>query len=352
MLKKWGMIAVVCVLLSGCSKEAVIEEVVAEDIKEEVEESVAEIIEEEPTVLPFNAPFTGVGSEEELKQRPVMVTINNHPQARPQSGISQADLVYEVIAEGNVTRFLAVFQSEIPDNIGPVRSARDYFVELSKGLDAFYVAHGYSPDAQKMLNARVVDNINGMQYDGIYFKRSKERKAPHNSYISGENILAGAERVGASMELNKIPTFSFLESIDGAKIGNPASNITIRYGNGTSFENEYNYVSDEGIYERKSAGVLTTDKENETPVKLSNLIFMEIPHKTIDNSGRQQLTLANGGKAYLFQAGIMKEIEWKNIEGILVPMDNGVPAKLVQGKTWISIVPTNPGIENMVKYIP
>lgn len=48
----------------------------------------------------------------------------------------------------------------------------------------------------------------------------------------------------------------------------------------------------------------------------------------------------------------MKEIEWKNIEGILVPMDNGVPAKLVQGKTWISIVPTNPGIENMVKYIP
>ena len=352
MFKKWGIIAVVCLLLAGCSKDAGIEEAVAEDTGEDIEDVVEEVIEEEPVPLPFVAPFTGIGSEVELKQRPVMVTINNHPQARPQSGISQADMIYEVMAEGNVTRFLAVFQSEVPDNIGPVRSARDYFVEIAKGLDAFYVAHGYSPDAQKMLNARVVDNINGMQYDGIFFKRSSERKAPHNSYISSENIFAGADRVGASMEINKIPTFSFYETAEGAKLGSPASNVSIRYGSGTSFENEYNYVQEQGIYERKSAGILTIDKEKQTPVKLANLIFMEIPHKTIDNAGRQKLSLADGGKAYLFQAGIMKEIEWKNVDGILVPMENGVPVKLVQGKTWISIVPTNPGIESMVKYLP
>ena len=80
----------------------------------------------------------------------------------------------------------------------------------AKGLDAFYVAHGYSPDAKQMLQNRFVDNINGMQYDGTLFKRSKERKAPHNSYISKDNVLAAMEKTNSSMELSVIPAFSFL----------------------------------------------------------------------------------------------------------------------------------------------
>ena len=352
MFKKWGLIIVISLLLIACSNEK--ESKPIEKLEELKEEAVVDVVaaEPEPVVLPYTEPFTGIGSEIEATQRPILVTMNNHPQARPQSGIAEADIVYEMLAEGSVTRFLALYQSNIPKSIGPVRSARDYFVDVAKGLDAFYIAHGYSPDAQKMLNARIVDNINGMQYDGIFFKRSKERKAPHNSYISNENIIAGAERVGASMEINKIPTFSFYDSLEGAKIGSPASNVSIQYGSGSSFENEYMYIAEEGIYERKTAGILTTDKETEEPVKVSNVIFMEIDHKTIDKSGRLQLTLTGGGKAYLFQAGIMKEIEWENIDGILVPMENGVPAKLVQGKTWISFVPTNRGLENMVHYLP
>ena len=90
-----------------------------------------------------------------------------------------------------MTRLLALFQSELPEEIGPIRSARDYFVHIAKGLDAFYVAHGYSPDAKQLLENRVVDNVNGMQYDGTLFKRSKDRKAPHNSYISEENMSSG-----------------------------------------------------------------------------------------------------------------------------------------------------------------
>lgn len=336
-------------LLVACSKEG--EAIEKVEPVEEIEEGIVEEVEE-PIVLPYIAPFTGVGSEIELTQRPILVTMNNHPLARPQSGIAQADIVYEMLAEGSVTRFLALYQSDIPDIIGPVRSARDYFVEVSKGLDAFYIAHGYSPDAQKMLSARVVDNINGMQYDGILFHRSKERKAPHNSYISKDNILAGAEKVGASMVMNKIPALSFYNSVEGAKIGSPASSVSIRYGSGASFDNEYSYIAEEGVYERKTAGIATIDKESEELVKLANLIFMEIPHKTIDNAGRQQLSLTVGGKAYLFQAGIMKEIEWQNVDGILLPMENGVPAKLVPGKTWISFVPTNPGLETMVKFLP
>ncbi|WP_419959806.1 DUF3048 domain-containing protein [Psychrobacillus sp. BM2] len=352
MFKQWGILVAASLLLVACSNKAEgqeevkpVEEII-EDIVEEVE------VPEEEAVLPYIAPFTGIGMEKELTQRPVLVTINNHPLARPQSGIAKADVIYEMLAEGNVTRFLAVYQSEIPEKLGPVRSARDYFVNIAKGLDAFYIAHGYSPDAQKMLSSGVVDNINGMQYDGILFERSSERKAPHNSYISKDNILAGAEKVGASMEISKIPKFSFFDSYEGIKIGNPVSSFSIHYGSGPSFENKYTYISEEGIYERETAGVLTIDKETDETIKIANIICMEMPHKVIDSSGRLQLSLNDGGRAYIFQAGIMKEIEWENIDGILMPMENGVPAKLVPGQTWISFIPTSPGLEKMVTYLP
>ncbi|CAM5214030.1 hypothetical protein UACE39S_04412 [Ureibacillus acetophenoni] len=72
----------------------------------------------------------------EANMRPIIATINNHPAARPQSGLGSADVVYEMLAEGDVTRFLALYQSELPEKIGPVRSARDYFIEIALGLDA------------------------------------------------------------------------------------------------------------------------------------------------------------------------------------------------------------------------
>ena len=203
-----------------------------------------------------------------------------------------------------------------------------------------------------MLNARVVDNINGMQYDGILFERSKERKAPHNSYISNENILAGAEKVGASMEIHKIPIFSFYDSIEGAKIGDPVSNISIQYGRGQVLKMNIHIYRKEVYMNEKLAEIQRSIRKQKKPVEIANVIFMEIPHKTIDNAGRRELTLDAGGRAYLFQAGMMKVIEWENVDGILIPMENGVPAKLVPGKSWISFVPSNPGLENMVNYLP
>ena len=81
-------------------------------------------------------------------------------------------------------------------------------------------------------------------------------------------------------------------------------------------------------------------------------MYLKRAHRTIDNVGRQSIDIESGGKGMLFHAGIAKEIEWENIDGILTPMENGVPAKLVPGKTWIHIVPTNPGMETSVTYTP
>ena len=192
--------ALSAVLLLGACKDD--EQAVGQPAEgtEEIEE---ELVIAEGEELPFVTPFTGKRVAEEPLIRPIVVTINNHPKARPQSGLTEADVVYEMLAEGDVTRLLALYQSDIPAVAGPVRSARSYFIDIANGLGAFYYAHGYSPEAKSMLERGVVDNMNGMHYDGTYFKRSSERKAPHNSYITGENIVAGIEKVGASILYQK-----------------------------------------------------------------------------------------------------------------------------------------------------
>lgn len=343
-------LAITMLLVAACSKEEPAEEPIPEPVVDE------EIIEEEPieevSVELFPSPFTGVMKAEENTRRPVLATINNHPLARPQSGISEADIIYELAAEGSVTRLLALFQSELPAEIGPIRSARDYFIHIAKGLDAFYVAHGYSPDAQQLLKNRVVDNINGMQYDGILFWRSKDRRAPHNSYISGDNIVAAEEETNSSMEISVIPPFSFHESIEDAKIGDSISSVTVKYSSDPNFTSVYAYDADQGTYKRTVNGNLTIDKANDKQLELSNILIFETAHRTIDNVGRQAVDIESGGKGMLFQAGIAKEIEWQNRDGILMPIENGLPAKLVPGQTWIHIVPTNPGMGKNVTFTP
>lgn len=337
-------IAIVMLLLSACSKEKAENGLpVSKDESEEVNEAVVDM---------HMLPFTGVMTDGESTRRPVLATINNHPLARPQSGLSDADIIYELVAEGNVTRLLALFQSELPEEIGPVRSARDYFLHIAKGLDAFYVAHGYSPDAQSLLQNHYVDNVNGMQYDGTLFWRSKDRKAPHNSYISGENVHIAAEKTNSTMEIKKYPTLSFHESIESAKIGDIVATAVVRYGSDPNFFSTYTYDDAKGTYDRTVNDIVTVDKANDKQVELSNILVFEAAHRTIDSEGRQDIDLESGGKGLLFQAGIVKEIEWENVDGVLIPIENGEPAKLVPGKTWIHIVSSIPGMASSVSYTP
>ncbi|PIC63341.1 hypothetical protein CSV79_12320 [Sporosarcina sp. P13] len=300
----------------------------------------------------ISAPFTGEQVTEGLQNRPIVATINNHPLARPQSGIAEADLVYEFLAEGNVTRFAAIFHSEIPDQIGPIRSARDYFVNFADGMDAFYIAHGYSPDAKKLLDDRVVDHVNGMQYDGSLFERSSDRKAPHNSYISKEHIEEAFEKTNASEKISKTPTFSFLNPEESDKIGDIASSVTVSYSSDPKFISTYRYDGENNRYYRSVNGIDTVDKLNERRVELSNVIVMEMNHQTVDQQGRLAIDLQSGGNAMLFHEGITREIEWENRDGFLIPVDQGLPVKLTVGQTWIHIVPSLSSPSAAVTYIP
>lgn len=350
MLKiKLLLLFVLSIFILGACKDEDNAQIEVEASPNEVQENNEESSEE---ALKFIAPLTGERIAEEVTTRPFAVMINNHTQARPQSGISYADLVYEILVEADATRYLAVFQSHIPENIGPVRSARYYFINIAKGLDAFYVAHGYSPEAYEMLKKGVVDHINGIQYDGTYFKRSSDRKAPHNSYISSENLDAFIEKQNISMQLSKNVEYTFDDNSDNVKIGEKANEIRISYTNQNSpYSSIYTYDKENQLYLKSSPSTPTVDALNGEQVALSNVLFFEAPHKVVDSEGRRDIDLEVGGKAYVFQQGIMREVQWKNIDDLLVALESdGTQVKLTPGKTWIHIVPTSPGIETSVLF--
>ncbi|MGX6444646.1 DUF3048 domain-containing protein [Neobacillus sp. K501] len=346
-MKKWAVIATAALLLlSGCSEKEK-----ASGTKKP-EKEVEEVVQpEEQNETPYNFPLTGVASEIETDGRAVAVMINNHPKARPQSGLHKADIVYELLAEGDITRFLAVFQSEKPDNIGPVRSARDYYVELAKGLDALYIAHGYSAEAQKMLERGEIDNLNGMVYDGTLFKRATFRSAPHNSYITYENIVKGAVENSYMMDQTP-PAFTFLTEEESKNItGEDATTVNITYSNGGISNSTYEYDASVGKYKRfSSGGEQTVDYDTKEPVLLDNLFIVETNHAIEDEVGHKNIDLESGGRAYLVQKGKVMEVQWKNDNGRIVPVKDGVVVPFVPGKTWVNVVPTKPGMQSSVTF--
>ncbi|MCW1928336.1 DUF3048 domain-containing protein [Bhargavaea beijingensis] len=288
----------------------------------------------------YTEPFTGLEAEEVPDMRPVIATINNHPKARPQSGLSEADVVYEMLAEGDITRLLALYQSELPESIGPVRSARDYFVELAAAHNALYLAHGYSPDAEVLLEKGAVDNLNGMRYDGTLFKRSPDRVAPHNSYITGDAVMEGALDSGFRMDKPDSPDWTFDASPPAG--GEPAGEAEVTYGADSNFVSRYAFDPAESVYSRESGGAETADLDDGEAVRLSNILVLQVPHRTVDGKGRRALDLEAGGSALVFRDGNVYETTWESRGGIPTAMEGTEPFPLAPGKTWIHFVPETP----------
>ena len=151
--------------------------------------------EPEP-VLPYTNPLTGEGCEVDVgARRPIAVMLNNLKKALPQVGVSQADVIYEILAEGGITRMMAVFQDVAgAGEIGTVRSARDYYASLAYGHDAVYLHAGGSPQAYEFIKSRGVtalDCVNG-PYEGTLFWRDQERRRSagleHSVLTSSETI--------------------------------------------------------------------------------------------------------------------------------------------------------------------
>lgn len=292
-------------------------------------------------------PFTGIDTDESVDQRPIAVMVNNHPKARPQSGLSQADIVFEVLAEGNITRFLAIYQSEQPEVVGPVRSAREYYFDLAEQYQAIYVYHGAATFVEEMIQQQGIENINGATYDndGHVFKRESFRKAPHNSYLQFDAVNEIAEQKGYTTTEEVAPIlFSDVASKDIQ--GDLVEHVTIAYD--SNWKVQYDYDEDAEHYYRSSDGEPTVELNTEERVYADNVFIVETYHEVIDSEGRRAIDLDSGGNAYLIQKGKVQDVEWENVDGRITPMKDGEAVAFIPGKTWVNIVPSSPGLDHSV----
>ena len=293
----------------------------------------------------FNAPLTGIAIEMPADQRPVAVMVENSPEARPQSGLINADLVYEVLAEGDITRFVAVYQSdETAKAIGPVRSMRPYFLALGTGLDALIVHAGRSPEVTALLKSQNVDNFDEVYNgrDGKYNWRDKSRKAPHNLYTRIGNVRQGAIDKKYRSEWTD-PKLLFGKA-DITPVGAiPFQTVNIKYYNG--YYVSYNFDAKKKMFLRTMAGEAHLDKETKQQVVANNVLICYSKHQVLDKVGRRSVDVNGPGSGFLLQNGTYIAITWENKNGAIRAFVSGQELSFVPGKTWVQFVPEGSTIE-------
>jgi hypothetical protein len=290
--------------------------------------------------------LTGLQVGFDINKRPVTaVMIENSPDARPQSGLLDAGVVFEAVAEGGITRFLALFQDTNPAYVGPVRSARPYYIRWMLSFDANYAHAGGSPEALNMIRALGVKDLdhgaNGSTYD-----RVSNRYAPHNLYTSIDRLLAA----GASRGYNSSTYTGFVRKAE-KKVETPtASAIDIAISS-QLYNVHYTYDTAGNSYLRNQAGQAHTDEKSGKQLN-PKIVVVLVTDKGFDPDGvHTTYRITGSGTAIVFQDGEVISGTWSKAgdkDALLFKDSTGQDLKLNPGQTWITAV----GNASAVTYTP
>ena len=287
--------------------------------------------------------------DENSTSRPYAVMINNHPTARlHHAGLQDAYIMYEMIVEGGITRYMALFKDQKTAKIGSVRSARHYFIDYAMENDAYYVHWGQSPQAQNDITSYKINNINGIYYEGTYFyrDRSLDISNEHRGFTTIDMLSKAVDKLGYRKETNKNLLFNYsVDEIDLSKKENSqrADQIIIRYSN--SVEDTYTYDSDKKYYLRYVNGKEHIDDVTKQQYHFKNIITYQVQNYTLDdpeNKGRQGLYNIGDGEGYYITNGYATKIKWSKKsreEQTKYTYLDGTPIDLSDGNTFIQIQP-------------
>jgi hypothetical protein len=267
------------------------------------------------------------------------VMIDNISLARPAAGINSASLVIECLAEGAITRLLAFFPTDTDiERIGPVRSARPYFVDWATEYGVAYVHVGGSPDALDQLTSSNLRDLNQFWWGG-YFWRDRKRDAPHNTYTSSELLLETLE----SLEGERVPAendrpfktggpeaISDEITVEELKIDYPAPMSRVVWSHDAEL-NKYLRYQGRGEFV----------DEDDVQVAADNIIVQVTDIQVIDSVGRREVRTSGEGQALVFRDGIVIEARWVKEEGdrtrfVAADSDEEIPWNV--GTTWIEVV--------------
>lgn len=289
-------------------------------------------------------PLTGLPMPKEfMGRRPMVIQIDNFASARPQSGLSEADLVYEMLAEGSITRYMPVFYSEYPKVVGPIRSTRPYFIDKALEYDPYYIHVGGSMEGlSKVIKYQLAD-IDGLT--SLAFYRVKHKKMPHNLYSTEELLLKEAKSKGYS-DQSALAFLNFNQQ-NTPLIGEKAQEIQFIYRKPTKndaigYSSSYKYNSEENQYYRYTNNTPHLDERTKAHLKCSNILVQYVETKVIDNAGRLELQFIGSGKGRFYTSGSYVDVTWEKSDTKSLTLFKDMEGRAINlnpGKTWIQIMP-------------
>ena len=284
-------------------------------------------------------------------KRPYAVMINNIEYAfLHQSGVSKADVLYEALAEGGITRMMAVYQdvSDVQE-IGSVRSARHYYVQFAFEWDAIFCHFGQTKYAISKMNHLGTENLSGLSAIGpVVYSRNYSIAAPHNVFTSGKKLKKGAKQMGYSLkkrEGRQAEHFHFHEKNTELSEGEAAKKITIPFSDYSKCVMNYNKSKKK--YMKTEYGKKHMDKQNGKQLAFENVIIQIVEEYNKDHNGYQTMELSgNSGKGYYFTNGKGIPITWRRSGTadsitMVYRTEDGETLTVNPGKTYIAVYPKN-----------
>ncbi|OGL37085.1 hypothetical protein A3A68_00780 [Candidatus Saccharibacteria bacterium RIFCSPLOWO2_01_FULL_48_13] len=286
------------------------------------------------------SPLTGVQVAPELAQRPVTgIMIENSKDARPQSGLNDAGVIFEAIAEGGITRFLALFLEGQPAYVGPVRSLRPYYIDFGAAYGAAIAHVGGSPDALSQIRDGGRD-LDQFFNSGAYWRVSS-RRSPHNVYTSFERLDSLNQKKGYTE--NRFTPWARKKE---AKLATPTARVIDVNISSALYNSHYDYNVASNSYLRSEGGqphIITVAEQDSAGKQINpkSVIVLVVPYST---SGKYSIYNVNsGGAAYIFQDGGVMIGTWakpSRDSQFTFTDANGQPIAVNPGQSWIALVAT------------
>lgn len=351
-MRKWKglfLILIIACTLAGCKHKTKETAVLPE-------KTTAATQTPEPSVAPSIEPtenhdgqvkskFSGLWIDQNLaNKRPYAIMFNNIRIASPQSGTSEASILYEAVVEGGITRMMGIFEDFDADRIGSTRSARHYFVSFADEYDAIYVHYGQTKYATAKIAALGVNNLSGLEGVGnTVFYRDHSIRAPHNAFASYKGIIAGTKQKGYRTELKPDYEnhYTFYDEDTDLTDGMDAGKVSLGFSNYTTPYLVYH--PDDKLYYRFQFGQPHIDYNTKKQLAFKNIIVQYVKEWNIDKKGYQTMDIENSsGKGYYITNGKAVDITWKKNEStkrMHYYDKDGNELAVNAGKTYIAIFP-------------
>jgi len=285
-----------------------------------------------------------VNSKEETNPWPVALMIDNHPDSWPQYGLSAAPLVYSTLVEGGNTRLMAVYAGDEAEKIGPIRSARPYYVSWAKEINALYGHSGGSTEAiEKIREYQVLNLEEATSYGPFYIWRDRtgEFFAPHNLLSSTEKIEKALVDFNLATSTSSYQAWQFDEHASSTV--DRALEIKIDYSAGSLFDIEYKYNTTTAMYLRYQNNEAFIDRLTGEQFGIKNVIIQFVPAEIhLDAEDRLRIETLGQGKAWIFYDGKISQGRWirnKVNERTKYFDEFGQEMIFKPGNTWIEVVP-------------